>query len=164
MLRRERLETQRMWQKRLRAIEGEVHAEWGPDARRRLANVAAATSRDWLHDQLRTPQSPYRLDAQKQPVARQEEIDERVPDGFFDFGTDNGIQDKKIVVEAFAGGYHLLVSNSIGSIGNRPNIHLLSTVAFLRGMERQGFVHSASDLIEEMQHPTKPGRATLEKC
>ena len=116
VLRRERLETQRTWQTRLRAIEGELQAEWGPDVRRRLANVAATTSRDWLHDQLRTPRSPYRLDPQKHLTARQEEIDERLPDEFFDFSTDNGIQDKKIVVEAFAGGYHLLVSNNIGSI------------------------------------------------
>ena len=54
----------------------------------------------------------------------------------------------------------LFEDRSLIVVGNRPNIHLLSTVAFLRGMERQGFVHSASDLIEEMQRPTKLGRST----
>ena len=54
----------------------------------------------------------------------------------------------------------LFEDRSLIVVGNRSNIHLLSTVAFLRGMERQGFVHSASDLIEEMQRLTKLGRST----
>ncbi len=39
-----------------------------------------------------------------------------------------------------------------------PNLHLLSTVGMLRGLERVGIVKSADALIFEMTHPSKPGR------
>ena len=39
-----------------------------------------------------------------------------------------------------------------------PNLHLLSTVGMLRGLERVGVVDSADDIIREMTHPSKPGR------
>ncbi len=39
-----------------------------------------------------------------------------------------------------------------------PNLHLLSTVGMLRGMERVGVIKSADDIIHEMTHPSKPGR------
>lgn len=44
-------------------------------------------------------------------------------------------------------------------IFNRPpNLHLLSTVGLLRGMERVGLVRSADDVIERMTKPSLPGR------
>jgi predicted nucleic acid-binding protein len=39
-----------------------------------------------------------------------------------------------------------------------PNLHLLSTVGMLRGLERVGVIESADDIIREMTHPTKPDR------
>lgn len=44
-------------------------------------------------------------------------------------------------------------------IFNRPpNVHLLSTVGMLRGLERVGIIASADDIIHEMTHPSKPNR------
>ncbi len=39
-----------------------------------------------------------------------------------------------------------------------PNLHLISTVGLLRGLENLGIIASADEVIEEMLHPTKPGR------
>ncbi len=39
-----------------------------------------------------------------------------------------------------------------------PNLHLISTVAFLRGLEQVGVIASANDIIHEMLNPSKPGR------
>lgn len=39
-----------------------------------------------------------------------------------------------------------------------PNLHLLSTVGLLKGMEAEGFINSAEAIIHEMTHPSKPGR------
>lgn len=39
-----------------------------------------------------------------------------------------------------------------------PNLHLLSTVGMLRGLERVGVIPSAEDIIHEMTHPSKPDR------
>lgn len=39
-----------------------------------------------------------------------------------------------------------------------PNLHLLSTVGLLRGLEQVGVIPSADDIIYEMTHPSKPDR------
>ena len=39
-----------------------------------------------------------------------------------------------------------------------PNLHLISTVGLLRGLEDMGVIASADDVIGEMLHPSKPGR------
>ena len=39
-----------------------------------------------------------------------------------------------------------------------PNMHLLSTVGLLRGLERVGVIRSATAVINEMTNPTKAGR------
>ncbi len=39
-----------------------------------------------------------------------------------------------------------------------PNLHLISTVGLLRGLEDVGVITSADDVIDEMLHPSKPGR------
>ncbi|TCQ24854.1 hypothetical protein [Rhizobium sp. PP-CC-3G-465] len=45
------------------------------------------------------------------------------------------------------------------SVFNRPpNLHLISTVGLLRGLEDVGVIASADQVIDEMLHPTKPGR------
>lgn len=44
-------------------------------------------------------------------------------------------------------------------IFNRPpNLHLISTIGFLRGLEQVGIIGSADAIIQEMLHPTSPGR------
>lgn len=43
-------------------------------------------------------------------------------------------------------------------INRPPNLHLLSTVGMLRGLEKVGVISSADEVIHEMTHPTKPGR------
>ncbi len=39
-----------------------------------------------------------------------------------------------------------------------PDAHTLSTIGFLRGMEKVRLIKSADDILAEMQAPTKPGR------
>lgn len=39
-----------------------------------------------------------------------------------------------------------------------PNIHLISTVGMLRGLERAGIIQSADGIIHGMTHPSKPDR------
>lgn len=39
-----------------------------------------------------------------------------------------------------------------------PNLHLLSTVGLLRGLEKVGVIPSADEVIHEMTHPSKPDR------
>lgn len=39
-----------------------------------------------------------------------------------------------------------------------PNLHLLSTVGLLRGLERVGVIPSADAVIHEMTHPSNPDR------
>lgn len=39
-----------------------------------------------------------------------------------------------------------------------PNLHLISTVGFLRGLEDVGVISSADEIVHEMLHPSKPGR------
>lgn len=39
-----------------------------------------------------------------------------------------------------------------------PNLHLLSTVGLLRGLERVGAIRSADAVLHEMTHPSKPDR------
>lgn len=44
-----------------------------------------------------------------------------------------------------------------------PNLHLLSTVGLLRGLERVGVIPSAAAIIHEMTHPSKPDRRPSDK-
>lgn len=39
-----------------------------------------------------------------------------------------------------------------------PHLHLLSTVALLRGLEKLGFITSADEIIHCMTHPVRPDR------
>jgi hypothetical protein len=39
-----------------------------------------------------------------------------------------------------------------------PNLHLLSTVGMLRGLEHVGVIPSADDIIHAMTHPSQPNR------
>jgi hypothetical protein len=48
-------------------------------------------------------------------------------------------------------------------INKPPNLHLLSSVGLLRGLERVGVIPSADDIIYEMTHPSKPDRRPADK-
>lgn len=43
-------------------------------------------------------------------------------------------------------------------INKPPNLHLLSTLGMLHGLQRVGIIPSAEDIVFEMTHPSKPGR------
>lgn len=43
-----------------------------------------------------------------------------------------------------------------------PNLHLISTVGMLRGLERVGVIPAANDIIYEMTHPSKPDRRPVD--
>lgn len=43
-------------------------------------------------------------------------------------------------------------------INKPPNLHLLSTIGMLHGLERVGLIASAEEIIHEMTHPTRAGR------
>ena len=52
--------------------------------------------------------------------AREAEIDDCLPDSFFDLTTGNGVRDRNIVVEALAWGFDILATNNINSIDGTP--------------------------------------------
>ena len=43
-------------------------------------------------------------------------------------------------------------------INKPPNLHVLSTVGMLHGLERVGVIASAEEIVRQMTHPTLPGR------
>lgn len=43
-----------------------------------------------------------------------------------------------------------------------PNMHLISTASFLRGLQEVGVIASADEILYEMTHPTKPGRHSMD--
>ncbi|MBI5129105.1 MAG: hypothetical protein HZA66_06665 [Rhodopseudomonas palustris] len=47
---------------------------------------------------------------------------------------------------------------SVRIFNKPPNLHLLSTIGMLRGLERVGVIDSADKIIHEMTHPSKPDR------
>ncbi len=44
-----------------------------------------------------------------------------------------------------------------------PNMHLLSTVGLLRGMEKVGLIRSADAVLAEMTNPTQPGQGSHDR-
>ena len=87
---------------------------WSATERRRLSTDAARTARDWLREQLRLPDGPYRRDARRDAAI--DGLEAWLDESIFDLDTDNGIRDRKIVIEAMARGYDIIVSNNIGPI------------------------------------------------
>lgn len=47
---------------------------------------------------------------------------------------------------------------SVKVIRRPPNVHLVSTVSWLHGLEQMGLVASANDIIHAMMHPTDPNK------
>lgn len=43
-------------------------------------------------------------------------------------------------------------------INRPPNLHLISTIGMLHGLERVGVIESAEEIVRAMTHPTLPGR------
>lgn len=117
-LRRIRLETEREWMKKLKAASREQGLDRSRTEIRRLAVRASQAARDWLREEVRRQGSAYVVapEAGMAVAEREEEIEEALDDRAFDLTTDNGIRDRKIVVEAMARDYDILASNNVESI------------------------------------------------
>ena len=116
-LRRVRLETEREWKKRLRELNREQDTGWSKTAIRRLSTTAAAAARTWFQDEFKKQGAIYALTRpNSQTIEREEEIDETIDDNAFDLTSDNGIQDRKIVIEAMARGFDILATNNVNTI------------------------------------------------
>lgn len=118
VLRRVRLETEREWTKKLRGLNREQALGWTKVEVRRLATVASVAARDWLGAEVRKQGSIYAASPRSstQTESLEAEIEEMIDDRAFDLSTDNGIRDRKIVIEAMARGFHILASNNVDSI------------------------------------------------
>jgi predicted nucleic acid-binding protein len=58
----------------------------------------------------------------------------------------------------------LLFEDSAVRVFNKPpNLHLLSTVGLLRGLERVGVIPSADAVIHSMTHPSQPDRRPADR-
>ena len=141
VLRRIRLETEREWTKKLRALNAEQGLGWSKVEVRRLATVAATAARDWFSDEIGKQGAIYAKSPRPsdETVALEAEIEESIDDRAFDLTTDNGVRDRKIVIEAMARGYDILASNNIESIDHgmlrdwlrssgRPRLGLSTTI------------------------------------
>ena len=118
VLRRVRLETEREWTKKLRGLNREQALGWTKVEVRRLATVASVAARDWLEAEVRKQGSIYAASPRpaKPTESLEADIEEMIDDRAFDLSTDNGIRDRKIVIEAMARGFHILASNNVDSI------------------------------------------------
>ena len=118
VLRRIRLESEREWTKKLREINAEQGLGWSKVEVRRLATVAAGAARDWFKSEVRKQGAIYATSPRRtnETEALEAEIEESLDDEVFDLTTDNGVRDRKIVIEAMARGYDILASNNIESI------------------------------------------------
>ena len=117
-LHRVRLECERQWTKKLREINDAGGHGWRKVEVRRLATLAAGAARDWLQGELRNQGGIYASPrtAGEETERLEAEIDELMDDRAFDLDHDNGIRDRKIVIEAMARGHDILASNNINSI------------------------------------------------
>lgn len=74
--------------------------------------------------------------------------------------SDNGLRKYASASEPVA----ILFEDAAIRVFNKPpNLHLLSTVGMLRGLERVGVIPSADAVIHAMTHPTKPDRRPTDK-
>ena len=117
-LRRVRLETEREWKKKLAQINREQSMGWSKVEIRRLATTAAQAARNWLRDECRKQGAIYAQAHRhnEQGEELEAEIDDLIDDAAFDLTSDNGIRDRKIVIEAMARGYDILASNNANTI------------------------------------------------
>lgn len=118
LLRRVRLETEREWAKRLKAINAEQRIGWTKVEVRRLSTTASNATRDWLREEMGRQGAIYAVTKRASPIVEETEaeLEDILPEDIFDMLTDNGIRDRKIVVEALARGFSILASNNIDSI------------------------------------------------
>ena len=118
VLRRIRLETEREWTRKLRALNQEQALGWSKVQVRRLATTASSAARDWFSEEVRKQGAIYAASPRRTPrtEALEAEIEEVIDDRAFDLTTDNGVRDRKIVIEAMARGYDILASNNVESI------------------------------------------------
>ena len=116
-LRRIRLEAEREWKRRLAAINEEQSIGWTRVDIRRLSTTAAQACANWFKTETGKQGNIYTYSRRTPAIEEREaEIDDAIADDIFDLTTDNGIRDRKIVVEAMARGFDILASNNVESI------------------------------------------------
>ena len=117
-MRRVRLETEREWTRKLVQINRDQEIGWSKVQIRRLATTAAQAARAWLLEECRKQGAIYaqapRHDERGEKL--EAEIDDLIDDNAFDLTNDNGIRDRKIVIEAMARGFDILASNNVNSV------------------------------------------------
>ena len=118
VLRRIRLETEREWTKKLKALNQDQAIGWSKVEVRRLATTAATATRDRFQAEMTKQGAIYEgsRPTRGRAEAAEADIEELIDDRAFDLSTDNGIRDRKIVIEAMARGYDILASNNVESI------------------------------------------------
>ena len=154
LLSRVSLDGQREWTRRLRRINQEQGLGWDKVRIRRLATTGAVAARDWLLEEMGRQGAIYAKTPPPDPAteAREAEIDDCLPDSFFDLTTGNGVRDRNIVVEALAWGFDILATNNINSIdhvllrewiegSDGQRLRLTSTI--LRPQEAEGRLRKA---------------------
>ena len=118
VLRRIRLETEREWTRKLKELNREETIGWSRAEVRRLATVAAVAARDWFTAEVKKQGAIYAQSPRRNAEIEdlEAEIEESIDDRAFDLSTDNGVRDRKIVIEAMARGFDILASNNVNSI------------------------------------------------
>ena len=108
VLRRIQIETEREWTKKLRVLNRDQSIGWGKVQVRRLAITAAAATRDRFETEMTKQGAIYegsrtaRAWRSRRQRRRSEDL---IDDRAFDLSTENGLLDRKIVIEALARGY-----------------------------------------------------------
>ena len=127
-IRRIRLEAERDWKRWLASINADQGIGWTRVDVRRLSTTAARACADWFKGEARKQGNIYTYSRRTPAVEEREaEIDDAIADDVFDMTTDNGIRDRKIVVEAMARGFDILASNNVESIDHGMLRHWLAS-------------------------------------
>ena len=117
-MRRISLDSDRRWEKRLNQARVAGKANLSKFGVRRVGTRAAQATCAWFERELKRRDGPYRTAPERgsSVIGREIDIGQAIDDRVFDLDEDNGVRDKRIVVEAMARGYDVLTSNNNNSI------------------------------------------------
>ena len=107
-------ETERQWQDDLRDEKQKNRTNIREKEIRRIATTASQASRLWLRRAMTETRGPYAATGLGNESVREREgeLYAVIPKDIFDLNDPNGITDRKIVVESFARGYDILLTNN----------------------------------------------------
>ena len=113
-----RMEGEREWRRKLKKINEAAGHGWSKVDIRQLSTTAAQAARDHFAEEMRKQGAIYATTPKQTPAveALEEEIGDKIVDEAFDLTNDNGLRDRKIVIEALARGFDIVASNNINSI------------------------------------------------